>query len=539
MLILFSLISSVWAFDPLSALGVINTVGSTIGGALDVGAEVAGSASAFSELYTELDEDAQMSTEANQMISDIQELEATAREAGYTSEEILAITGNAPDGVKNVSAAIKRITSGVRAAKRAAKLFTKLDSASKRAQIDTANYEAEHLRVAYQNLYLSQQAELKEAKKEYQNIADTRKATKAAQAAILKKGALPIGATGAFTFPTIKDRTKVALEIANKLRPWLMGLVLFAFFVRLSFYQFALKGIRKYGDLLQDTLVCFLLMAAYPLIAEATAAVTSSLANAIVMPGPVAAPAVASFKPEFPGSFTLSWQYILAITQWVCFEVVSFIGDVGLAVMIVFFPIIIFGSQMLNFAIGWPIFLALFFSISLWPLTWNAIGLLAFKAYDGPVAGQGINLYGPFITLLQLFTPFIGAKVLKGNSPLESASAVASTIGKQAIRAPARLVGAGVAMGKSLSSALDQIAEKRQDKYKSLQKGGPQNQGDDRRTRTSGDAVSEQGKLQQKPEGPLSQGTGAVMEPATPEMAEYLEQFYAQVVAESAGDKKV
>jgi hypothetical protein len=87
---------------------------------------------------------------------------------------------------------------------------------------------------------------------------------------------------------------------------------------------------------------------------------------------------------------------------------------------------------MMNFTIGWPIFLGLFLLLSSWPLVWNIIG--AASEMFPVVHGEGIaeRVYGIGLGLLQLLSPVIGLKIFSGQSPVPDVSKAAGLARKTA-----------------------------------------------------------------------------------------------------------
>ena len=76
------------AFDPLTVAAVASAAAGTVNSITDAASEVSASASAFSDLYGEIDSEAVVSEDGQRIVNKIQETENLAREVGYTKEEI-------------------------------------------------------------------------------------------------------------------------------------------------------------------------------------------------------------------------------------------------------------------------------------------------------------------------------------------------------------------------------------------------------------------------------------------------------------------
>lgn len=115
------------AIDPFT----IAAVGSAAFQAVDAASEASGTVDAFSELYSEIDTDASISDEGQRLISEIQEIDSLAKEAGYTAEEVDSLGHQDRDEMRRIQGTLRAVTKAIRAGKRVFKLVSRLEKKHK------------------------------------------------------------------------------------------------------------------------------------------------------------------------------------------------------------------------------------------------------------------------------------------------------------------------------------------------------------------------------------------------------------------------
>jgi hypothetical protein len=276
------------------------------------------------------------------------------------------------------------------------------------------------------------------------------------------------------TFPKQDSVIEEGIKMAVQMRPFLLQLVLFVFLVRTVFYQFGLFESSRYGTLIRDAILCALLLMIFPEAVRACVSLCNDLASKVglkelhdVEPGKLDFPVEIGFSIKTRIVFEWIFQWI----KYIAFVTARFLANFGLAFLILIFPLVIFCSQMLGFAVAWPIFLGGFLSVCLWPLFWNATGsiaLMLWRKQDATVSDQIATI---LFSLLQFLSPLIGIACLKGqplSKAVQSASrAVAgtlssgvSTVASQAagfVKGAAGAEGGGT-MGRVLAYPVNQTA---------------------------------------------------------------------------------
>jgi len=394
--------------------------------------DVANGIEATQELYSEIDSEATVSEEGDRLVREIERVESMAREAGYTEDEIAMIREDLgrPGGFQEK---IRGITRAIRTGKRLRSLVSSV-SAEKRAQnaqIDTAANTQQTLMAELEQTAATKQLLVEEKKKGIEETLEKKKQIKAIRSSLAKKGARVYGKTGALTFPRKENAFEAAFELGEKFRLPLIGLFVLVIAVRVIFYQFSFKGPESYGDLLRDTLVCAFLLFIFPDLVRAILNLTDGLANVISVTG------TEPIRPEQdtpPTLFAISRDWTVLFTwlyEWARFlfyQAASFIVNFGLTFMIVLFPIVIFASQALNFAIAWPTFLGTFIILALWPVFWNATGTLASLLSHRDDATMGSDVSAFLLGLVQFASPLLGAKLLMGDGVMKSVQSAGSAV---------------------------------------------------------------------------------------------------------------
>jgi|GEM_PF-2684573 len=422
-----------FAFDPFTAMAVAGTAANAISAVSEAAGEVAATADAFGELYGEIDSDAAISDDGNKLVQDIQEVESLAHEAGYTREELDQLTkdaGNSEDA-KKLSSTLRSITKAVRAGKRVSRLLMKLDQKAKVSQVESAQIEREQLVVMYRQLRAEKDKELREIKEGLRELKDKREQVKILKEEEKKSGAKQFGPTGVLSFPKQDSVVEDAIRIALGIRPALLQLLLFVFLARTVAYQFSFFGPARYGDLIRDAVVCAVLLMVFPDLIRASVSFCNEIAARVSMKD---LQEVQPGKLDFPVEIGLSVKSRLLVEwlfQWIkyfAFVTTRFLANFDLAFMILLFPIVIFSSQMLNFAVAWPLFLGGFFSICLWPLFWNATGSLAALLWHKQEASLSDQIATILFSILQFLSPLVGIACLKGQPVSKAIQAAAGTV---------------------------------------------------------------------------------------------------------------
>lgn len=422
------------AFDPFTVAAVVSTTASVVSTVSETAGEVAASADAFGELYGEINSDADISEDGNRLIQEIKEIESLAYEAGYTKEEVEQLSADAANSkdARKLSTTLRSITRAVRAGKRVARLLMKLEQKAKLAEVESAQIEREQLVVLYKQLRVENERNLREIKERLREEKDRRDQIRVLKTEEKKSGAKVFGRTGVLSFPKQESVIEEAIRMATMMRPTLFSLMLFVFLVRALAYQFGFFGPAKYGDLIRDAVVCAVLLMVFPELVRASVTLCNDLAAKVgmkelqdVQPGSL----------DFPSEMGL-WIKTRVLLEWLfqwikylAFVGARFLANFGLAFLILLFPIVIFCSQMLNFSIAWPIFLGGFLSICLWPLFWNATGMLAvmlWRKQDVSISDQIATI---LFSLLQFLSPLIGMATLKGQPIAKSLHSAGKLVG--------------------------------------------------------------------------------------------------------------
>ena len=423
-----------FAFDPFTVAAVVSTTASVVSTVSETAGEVAASADAFGELYGEINSDADISEDGNRLIQEIKEIESLAYEAGYTKEEVEQLSADAANSkdARKLSTTLRSITKAVRAGKRVARLLMKLEQKAKLAEVESAQIEREQLVVLYKQLRVENERNLREIKERLREEKDKRDQIRVLKTEEKKSGAKVFGRTGVLSFPKQESVIEEAIRMATMMRPSLFSLMLFIFLVRALAYQFGFFGPAKYGDLIRDAVVCAVLLMVFPELVRASVTLCNDLAAKVCMkelqdvqPGSL----------DFPSEMGL-WVKTRVLLEWLfqwvkylAFVGARFLANFGLAFLILLFPIVIFCSQMLNFSIAWPIFLGGFLSICLWPLFWNATGMLAvmlWRKQDVSISDQIATI---LFSLLQFLSPLIGMATLKGQPIAKSLQSAGKLVG--------------------------------------------------------------------------------------------------------------
>ncbi len=417
----FSLLPiSALAFDPFTAINVVSSVGQI----LNMGSQYVGAMDAFTELYSEANPDAKISDEGEKLVSRVREIHALAEEVGYTAEEASRI-GDTQEDVKKLEQSIRTVTKAIRTSKRALGIFKKLDTKAQAAQIESTSIEKEQLAELYKLVRLQQEANLSETKKELLDLVNKKKQITSLRDELRKKGARLFGMTGVLYFPKSETVIETAITVAGKIRGPLIGMILVVFLARLMSYQFGFFGLSRMGELVRDTMICFVLMLAYPEMVRAVVSYSLELAGKIggshlkdIEPQQLDLP----WSSSILTSTRLMFLYALDWLKYLAFGIIDFVMNFVLSFMVMVFPVVIFVSQMLRFSIALNLFFGTFVIITLWPLCWNLVGLAAEASWNQKEQVLAQTLYSALFTVLQMVSPVLGLKLMQGANPVSTVS---------------------------------------------------------------------------------------------------------------------
>lgn len=426
-----------WAIDPFSALAVVGTAVSVVSTVTDTAGEIAGVTDAMSELYSELDGEAEVSSSSQKLITKLREVEATAREVGYTKEEIDSLLQSERGEAKSLVAVLRKLTGAIRTGKRVMQLISKLEKKAQAAQVESLEIEKAQLRVQYRLLNELVSRRIDEKKTALDEALSKKKQIGTHIKELKRRGARGYGASGVWTFPKIDRVLEKSLALAKKIRPAFFGLVLLAFFIRLIFYQFGLFAIPSFGILIRDVILFGLLMCAFPQLVHLMVGVSHELAERI---------AGSKFQDltEAPTNFSWDLMGLAWVCSWIRFIaycVADFLFNFGLAFLVILFPLVIFMAQMLGLRILLAVFLTMFLVLSLWPFFWSAVGVLAADLTVMKTDSNGDLLKAVLFVLLQLISPFVFLKLLSGQGIGQAVGGVVSNVSSVGARATSEFLG--------------------------------------------------------------------------------------------------
>lgn len=431
--------SSSFAYDPFTIMAVVGTAVSVVSTVTDAAGEVAGVTDAMGELYGELDGDAEVSASGQKLVNKLREVEATAREVGYTKEEIESLLQTDRGEVKSLVAVLRKLTAAIRTGKRVMQLISKLEKKAQMAQVEGLEVEKEQLRVQHRLLNELVAQRLNEKKSKLEETLAKKQDVERHLREVKARGAKSFGASGVWTFPKIDKVLEKSLDFAKRIRPAFFGLVLLAFFIRLIFYQFGLFSVPTLGILIRDVILFGLLMCAFPDLVHLMVGVSHQIAEQIA--GNKLQELTEA--PKWGGAFSW-WAGLIWVCSWIrfiAFCLTDFLFNFGLAFLVILFPLVIFMAQMLGLRILLPVFFTMFLVFSLWPFFWNAVGLLASDLWVMKTDSNADILKTLFFTLLQLISPFVVLKILSGQGIGQAVGSVVGNVHGAASRSVREVVG--------------------------------------------------------------------------------------------------
>jgi hypothetical protein len=415
------------AFDPFTVGMATKGITDIVGFATDLGSV----ADAFTELYSEVDSEAKISEEGQKMVDEIAEIDSLAREAGYTAEDINEIGAPSVDEAKKLENYIRSVTKAVKATKRMKNLFKRLEAKAHSAQIESTQIEKEQLAQLYKIAREEQAQSLADVKKELRSQIDRKNLINGLKKTVKEKGARWFKASGALAFPKAKAIIETSITVSQKLRMPLMGLMLAVFLARLIYYQIGFHSTKSHGDLVRDIVVCSFLLLVYPDLVRAILSFAFSVSESVIInsTSDIDSNRIAFKKMDGVSTgFGIAVWFTLETLKYCTYFIVDFLCNFGIGFMVMVFPVVIFFSQMMNFSVAWPIFLAGFATLALWPLFWNLVGISAEMVWSNRNYGLVDSFYSTMLSLIQLISPMIGFKLLKGAGVKDSIQSSASTV---------------------------------------------------------------------------------------------------------------
>jgi len=421
------------AFDPFTAVAVVETAANAVTAVSDAAGEVAGASQAFGELYGEIDSDASVSAQGQRLVQKIHDTEELAREAGYSYDEVAAL-GN-QDDIKNLTTLMQKMTRAIRAGKNVARLLTKLDKKAQISQVESAQIEREQLAIQSQLLQKAIEESLDRKKEELEKIVARKKYLEAKEREIKERGGMRWGRIGVYSFPDLRPSIKVALDISKSLRPYFLSLMLLAFLLRLVYLQFRVSSSGNYGTLIRDAFLCAFWLCVFPSVVQLIAETSLGLAAKIAGPQEMSAMGHLPPAPDTKSMLNLSnlFSWIYAMVKVFLFNATDFLFNFGTAFLVIIFPLIIFVSTLLGFSIGIGTFLSILLSLALWPFFWNITGQLATVLWSRYELLTADGLASLFFGIAQFLVPWIAHQFLHGHSLMTAASGLITQPARAAV----------------------------------------------------------------------------------------------------------
>lgn len=430
---------STWAFDPLSAVAVVKEGAQALSAISDTASEITGTIDAFQDLYGEFDSSQQVSNEGMRTVRLIQEIESLGREAGYTKDEISALTGNRD--VTSLQSTLRTLTRIVRTGKNIGRLLSKLERKAQLAEIENTELERQQLAIQKQILDSIVQTELARKRDEIKARVEWEKWIKENTNNIRKNGGFRWGKIGVYSFPNVAKTLKKAIETQKSIIPYLVILLLPIFLFRTIYLQVSMSPEEKYDALLRDVVLTLFFFSVIPFVVEAVFGASDAIANLIhsrIQPS-------ISHPPEMPKGSIMKFQQWLdwawEVIKNSLFWITSMLFNIGIAFYLVIFPIVILLAKMQGSQLPLTIFFFTFVLLNLWPVFWNLVGLLAINLWDPATLADQSSGAALVFSILQFIAPFIAMKALHVVSPTDAAVSII----KAATGVPA--MGGGVVNG--------------------------------------------------------------------------------------------
>lgn len=478
--------------------------------------------SSLSGLYGEIDPQAQTQQSNDSYMKNISKALQTYNEAGYSGMGLTNAVNDLNEE-QSIASKIREMTSVIQNAKRIYSLANGLIAKDRNtATAPQTQNDTQLTRDATQGIYQEvKNIELQNKMAPVNAAAALQSISKAAEADLITNGAATTRTGKYFYFPSVSAQTQqsavgISKTICNILIP--AGLILFL--MRLIFNQFSFRGLTSHGDALRDYFVVSMLFCAYPYMVGMILDLTSSFGsqvceiahgnncsgamygvnspnldpiqnaldnydrsngdqdaqNALAAKGLQVDPLIDSFQKLSDQNGWGYWSKSIAIAilslfvalksmlKELVYAFAGFIFQFSTIILIAFAPVIIFLTEMLNFPIGWKIWMMGLIVLSLWPAFWNLSSYAADLIAQGAVQSSSWLDYftGLIMSVLQLASPFflwtLANKVSGGTA---GAGAGAAATGTKMIATNAPTMAANTLSGnpivplpKSLSSKM-------------------------------------------------------------------------------------
>jgi len=342
----------------------------------------------------------------------IQAIETAALEAGYTKDEVDEIMEGYRSSNQNLTQSIRLLSRSIRLGKRVANLAgvvaltagpkglsNTAGHASAVASVQGQNQEKKLLADIYSQMLQdgldSKQKEIEKQRSDQEQYKKLRKYV----FSIAPKGNVGL-------FPVDSSLINRAIEVYKAYYWVLLTLVTSIFFCRIVYYQFSFAPAEKYGDLVRDVFVCYMLMIAFPHVytymADCSTALAQKLGEMLHVTGAV-------IPEKIPFDKTgISWFLRPEALRLIIYAAVHTVFNLALSIMIALGPIVILAGTMMNFSVSITAYFVLLLFIWLWPVFWNVLGYFANLLHgSGGLSLEGIGAYiSSVITFFaQLFSP--------------------------------------------------------------------------------------------------------------------------------------
>lgn len=440
--LLFFAATTSYAEPVTTGLAASGAILSTLHSILDTTAEVSQTVSAFSELYSEMNADGEISEEGQKFIQEIQEVESIARDVGYTHEQTEDLLKTDRDGAQKLVYVLKKMTQAIRTAKSATRLIQRIATKAQIAQIEAAETEKEILKVQYKILLEARRKSLLEKKEKLKEALEKKHYLDQKEKEIEARGGLGLGKIGIYSFPKLSSQFKEAIDLSKKLQKKLIFLILPIFMAGVAFNSLKLSSADKIWKLIQNVLLCFFWFMITPQLIQWILEVSQALSREFVAHELVKKSVLHPPDPTAWINLFNAFSWVYSNFKIICFELADFSFNLILSLLILFFPAVIFMMKIVGNDRDFFPFLAGFIALSLWPLFWNLTGLFTHQLFQSESLFSAANIASVACAFFQLVSPYFAYKILQGSGGIEAISGVA---GKMA-------GGVGMALGSKRTS---------------------------------------------------------------------------------------
>ena len=416
--------------SPVEAIispSAILDVGTTIGDLFGTTTDVIAAADLAREL--EIIEEAQSSADPTE--EKIRRISDLARDLGYTEADVAMWTRTLrEDGPR--AEKLRAITSMVKSAKALKKRFSGLTTQAKIAEVEQASLARQQLAVSTELLSEIQHQDLNMKIVELQKEQEGLKKIENVRIRLSSLGGR-FFKSGALSFPAGDLQVESAIAMAQKLRPSILGFIVTIILARIAFYLMGFYPAYKHFDALRDGVLAIVLLYVFPDVVRATVHIGSTIGGALPADGFSDPGRLWKARGE-------SWANTVALpASLVMYGIYSVAGSlvkVSVGIIVLFVPIAILLSQVMNFSRLWSLWIGSLVVLSLWPALWNGIGSLS-SLLLGP-AGDYALLQGAVLSVVQVAAPFLAQRLLGAQSPGVDASQNATQMISRATQVASR-----------------------------------------------------------------------------------------------------